>query len=451
MTIVTVDDLHLCEDPHARLKTASNIARVKAGTNSHQLLVRVPDKQTNGLRVFQVQDVARLLQRYGRIGEIGVTDGGTIVASVDVHDRRGEIAIWTGQAIGQWHPTDVVQRGLGGSETAAVRLAEELARMNYLVTLYGDFSDAGMCGDIMLRHYLEFDPSQPLDALVGFRHAPLFDRRPNAKFCALWLEDLAPAEHLTQRNAENIDRICTVSHFHKRQTEGAHPWLDPKKVTACRNGVHLAYFTSEPAPDRELRVIYSSSPDRGGDIVLECWPEVRKHVPNAELVLTYPRWFDLCASMFLASQGHLARIKELLEQPGVHRIEGGLGQKALANLMRSSQVWVHPSYYTPGGMKFEETSCISCMEAQAAGLVVVAANWGALSENVLHGTLLDGDPSDADGHWRKAFVAQIVRGLTDEITQSAAREVGPAMMRDVGWSGAAEQLAAMFPAKRKIV
>jgi glycosyltransferase involved in cell wall biosynthesis len=204
------------------------------------------------------------------------------------------------------------------------------------------------------------------------------------------------------------------------------------------------------AYERECRAIYSSSPDRGGDIVLEVWPEVRKHVPDAELVLTYSRWFDRCAEMFQASHDQLERIRALLEQPGVSRIEGGLGQGSLARLMKTSLVWVHPSYFTPGRMRFDETSCISCMEAQAAGLVVVASNWGALTENVLHGTLLDGDPSDPDGHWRKAFVAQVVRGLTDETTQLAAQEVGPAMMRDMGWDGAAEQLAAMFPARRSI-
>jgi glycosyltransferase involved in cell wall biosynthesis len=201
------------------------------------------------------------------------------------------------------------------------------------------------------------------------------------------------------------------------------------------------------APERELRVVYSSSPDRGGDIVLEVWPEVRKHVPDAELILTYPRWFELVAERFQLAAEHLDRIRRLLEQPGVSRVEGGLGQKRLAHLMRSSMVWVAPSYYTPGGLKFEETSCISCMEAQAAGLVVVASNWGALTENVRYGTLLDGDPGEVGGEWRKQFVSGIVRGLTDPVAQQAAQVTGPEMMSGMGWAGAAEQLAAMFPKK----
>lgn len=198
------------------------------------------------------------------------------------------------------------------------------------------------------------------------------------------------------------------------------------------------------ALERECRVLYSSSPDRGGDIVLECFPAIKERVPEAELILSYPRWFDICASHFQASHGHLERIRELLNQPGVRRIEGGLGQKALAHLMKTSLVWTAPSYYTPGGQKFEETSCISCMEAQAAGLVVVASNWGALTENVLHGTLLDGDPSEPDGPWRHAFVDAVVGGLTDENTQATAQALGPEYMKHMDWRGAAEQLASMF-------
>src|SRR5438874_6203855 len=40
-----------------------------------------------------------------------------------------------------WDPLDIVTKGLGGSETAAYRIAEKLAEMDYVVTLYGDFRD----------------------------------------------------------------------------------------------------------------------------------------------------------------------------------------------------------------------------------------------------------------------------------------------------------------------
>lgn len=453
MTVVTVDDLHRVPDPAERIRRAASIAGVQAGSDKHRIIVRAPDRSPDGIRVLQLGDVAGLLMEHARVREIGVTDGGTIVAAADVCKRRGHVAVWTGQAIGPWHPSDITQRGLGGSETAAVRLAEQFAEMGFVTTLYGHFADEGLCGDVMLKKYDAYDPSAPLDALIGFRNAQLFDRRPTGpRFCALWLEDLAPAEGLTRARAGNIDRVYTVTHWHKQQLLDAHPWLPARQVSASRNGIVHRYFESDAAPERERRVIYSSSPDRGGDIILECWPAIRERVPDAELVLTYSRWFDLVAGYFQAANDQLTRIRELLEQPGVQRIEGGLGQKDLAHLMRTAMVWAHPSWYTqgksddgtPGGREFHETSCISAMEAQAAGCVVVASDWGALTETVQHGTLVDGDPRDPDGSWRKVFVDSIVRGLTDETVQQAAQTVGPERVREMDWRGPAEQVASAF-------
>jgi glycosyltransferase involved in cell wall biosynthesis len=334
-----------------------------------------------------------------------------------------------------------------------VRLAEQFAEMGFVTTLYGHFADEGLCGDVLLKRFDAYDPTAPLDALIGFRDARLFDRRPTGpRFCALWLEDLAPAEGLTRGNAENIDRVYTVTHWHKQQLLDVHPWLPARQVSASRNGIVHRYFETDPAPEREHRVIYSSSPDRGGDIMLEIWPLVRERVPDAELVLTYSRWFDLVAGYLQAANDQLTRIRELLEQPGVQRIEGGLGQKDLAHLMRTACVWAHPSWYTQGksedghggGREFHETSCISAMEAQAAGCVVVASNWGAVTETVMHGTLVDGDPRDPNGTWRKVFVDSIVRGLTDPVIQETAQTVGPEMVRAMDWRGPAEQVAGAF-------
>lgn len=461
MTTIVVDDLHAVPDPEARLSQAAALAHAQNGSDAHKLIVRVPDRATNGVRVFRAQDVARLLQPHGRVLELGVTEGGTIVGAVELCRKRGPVAIWTGQAIGPWAPSDIVQRGLGGSETAAVRLAQELAAMGYVVTLYGHF-EAGVTGiadDVLLRHFDEFDPTEELDALVGFRNATLFDHRPNARFCALWLEDLAPAEALTPPRAENVDRVCCVSRWHVAQVLDAHPWLEEAKLAACRNGIVPSFFERDDPPERAPRVVYSSSPDRGGDIMLEIWPKVRERVPDAELLLTYARWFDLVATVFPSADELKRHIYELLEQPGVSRVEGGLGQRDLAHLLLASKVWAHPSWYTPGtnpdgkpgGTEFHETSCISAMEAQMAGCVVVGSNWGALQETVQHGTLIDGDPREVDGSWRQAFVDAIVEGLTDGDVQAAAQTVGPEMVRDLDWRGAAEQLASMFPVRTAAV
>lgn len=412
-----------------------------------RVIVTAPEQADGGVQALRSIDLCQLLRRHGRLLQFGVDGDGLVRGVMTPSRRRGEVAVWTGYAIGPWHPTDIVERGLGGSETAAYRLAEELARIGYTVTLYGHFDEEGALGDVLLRHFQRFDPTRPLTAFIGFRDATRFDHPVNAQAKILWLEDLPGQERLSPERMRNIDRVCCVSRWHRQATLDTYPWLSSTVVEACRNGVTHEFFDG-PQPEREQRVVYTSSPDRGLDIMLELWPEVRKRVPGAVLCSTYSRWYDIVAEQYPQAAPLRDRIIGLLEQPGVTRIKGGLGQRALAELMRSSLVWAHPSWFTGAGAQFHETSCISAMEAQAAGCVVVASNWGALTETVQYGTLIDGDPTDPSGGWRERFVSAIVQGLTDPVTQAAAQECGPQAVRNMDWAGAADQLASLFAPAR---
>lgn len=423
----------------------------EAIANGGRLYVCAPDgvNQHRDLRAYRSIDLAHLLQKHGRFTHFAPTDDGHVIAGITPVKRRGEVAIWTGWAIGPWHPKDILDRGLGGSETAAWRLAEELAAMDYTVTLYGQFEESGLVGDVMLRDFRVFDPTKHLDVFVGFRDAHRFDTPINADVSIMWLEDVPGNERMNRQNAANIDHVACVSYWHQNAFRERYPWFPAEKVHACRNGVTLEFFDG-PAPEREKRVLFTSSPDRGLDVVLECWPQILARVPDAELLSTYSRWYDIVAEHFPGAFDHRQQITRLLNQPGVRRLEGGMGQRDLAHLMRASLVWVHPSW--SGTLEppqpFNETSCISAMEAQAAGLVVVAAEQGALVNTVQVGELIP-DPSNArDESWRRQFVDHVVRALTDEAVQAHAQEAGPQAVRDCGWRGAAEQLVSLFPRVR---
>ncbi|MGH2954879.1 MAG: glycosyltransferase [Thermoanaerobaculia bacterium] len=194
---------------------------------------------------------------------------------------------------------------------------------------------------------------------------------------------------------------------------------------------------------RELRALYTSSPDRGLDIVLELWPSVRERVPDATLAYCYPEVYERVAEQDPTVAQHRDLIAKLADQPGVERL-GSLSQPRLAQLMLSSLVWCHPSWATPGACAFHETSCIGAMEAQAAGCWVVASDWGALSETVKVGALVDSEPPGEK--WRASFVAEIVRGLTDEETQRYAQTEGPAAVADLTWDGVAKPIARLVKA-----
>jgi glycosyltransferase involved in cell wall biosynthesis len=391
-------------------------------------------------RAWRSVDVADLLRRYGRLDEFGVDEDGWVSASIEPQPRRDEIAIWTGYAIGPWHPMDITTRGLGGSETAAYRIAESLADLGHIVTLYGHFRQEGAVRDVILRDWRKFDPTIERRAVITFRNAEMYDAPVNARTTILWLEDVAGGEGLIPERMERIDHVCAVSEWHRQNILDTYDWIDPGRVVASRNGITHSYFEGE-APEREKRVVYTSSPDRGLDILLECWPQIRERVPDALLAHTYGPWYGIVANHSPVIAAHRQRVAELSQQEGVTAIHG-LGQKDLAMLMRSSLVWCAPSYFTPGREKFNETNCISCQEAQAAGCHVVAADWGALSEMVQVGAKIDGDPTTQE--WRDRFVDEIVAGLTDPHVQAHAQEDGPQAVADRDWEGVALQLERLW-------
>lgn len=197
---------------------------------------------------------------------------------------------------------------------------------------------------------------------------------------------------------------------------------------------------------RETRLLYTSSPDRGLDVVLELWPEIHARAPDAELAYVYAPVYWEFAAQDPRLAAHARQIEEKAKQPGVACL-GALSQPELAKLMRASLVWVHPSWVPPlhvgndAGAPWHETSCIGAIEAQAAGLHVVASDWGALHETVKVGRLVN---SDAPGpRWRRAIVEHVVEGLTNREVQAFAQTEGPAAVADMGWDGVAEQIAGL--------
>jgi glycosyltransferase involved in cell wall biosynthesis len=348
---------------------------------------------------------------------------------------RGSISIYLGASWVPWHPVDIVTRGLGGSETASYRLADALSQLGYAVTLYGDF-DQSMIGAVQLRPWETFDPDEPRRGLISSRNPELFDTELAAD-SLLWVHDADFEDRLTPERSAGVDAVVCLSAWHRGHLAQRYPWIADKLVTV-RNGITPRYFTRPPAPERARRVLFSSSPDRGLDVLLELWPLVRERVPDAELVHLYAPVYDSVADQDPAIGAHRETIRSLSAQPGVRRL-GGLSQPALAQLMRASLVWAHPSYCTPYAGRFHETSCIGAMEAQAAGCCVVAADWGALPETVQTGMLIDGDPAGAD--FKERFAAAIVAGLTDPDLQRTAQTKGPPRALRWDWGGVAEVVA----------
>ncbi|HEY0466799.1 MAG TPA: glycosyltransferase, partial [Polyangiaceae bacterium] len=89
---------------------------------------------------------------------------------------------------------------------------------------------------------------------------------------------------------------------------------------------------------------------------------------------------------------------------------GRLSPQTLAEHFRRASVWAYPDW-------FHETSCITAMQAQAAGLRIVTSALAALNETVGdRGVLLAEDPhSEA---YRNAFAEATIEALRSETSEA---------------------------------
>jgi glycosyltransferase involved in cell wall biosynthesis len=249
-------------------------------------------------------------------------------------------------------------------------------------------------------------------------------------------------DDLAEEHVDRLDSVLAVSEWHRGLISGRHPALGDR-IEVVGNGVELDLFhpSENDAPASEPKVLFTSQPERGLDVLLELLPEIRAQVADAELCWCYAPIYEGIAERPWVAR-HRSRIAELADQPGAVAL-GSLPKPELAELMRRSRVWAHPSWATPYSAFFDETSCIAAMEAQAVGLAVVASSYGALPETVRVGTLVDPEGAPGDP-WRSRLLAAIVAGLTDPGVARAAGRQGPEAMASQGWDSVAASIASVI-------
>jgi glycosyltransferase involved in cell wall biosynthesis/tetratricopeptide (TPR) repeat protein len=369
-------------------------------------------------------------------------DAGSVGAIVP---ERGSVVIYTGPAFEPWDPTTPNAKGIGGSETAAIEMAREFQRLGYAVTVIGDCPGReGIYDSVRYQHHAAFTGAD-CDVFISSRRPDMCGPAIRARLKLLWVHDInvGPPSPQMERWLLEWDRILCLSQWHKRFFCESYPTLDPARVIVTRNGIDPERFRVEHP--KTNRLIFSSSPNRGLDTLLHLFPVIRQHIPDAELHIYYG--FD-CWETFARQRGNQSELAEIqryktmiadAEQRGGVKWHGRVSQRELADAFMRSKVWAYPTL-------FHETSCITAMEAQAAGCVPVATRVAALAETVKHGTLIDlGRTHEQQQQAVGTFVAEVIRMLTDEPYRKRYADAGREWARSsLSWRALAEDWSQMF-------
>jgi glycosyltransferase involved in cell wall biosynthesis len=285
-----------------------------------------------------------------------------------------------------------------------------------------------------------------------------FDRTINAKRRLLWLHDADYGDRITEQRIERTTSVAVLSEFHRELMVEKYPFISPK-IFWTRNGIETSFYVGDnmETVGRKPWLVYSSSPDRGLDVLLEMWPVIRDKAERAgvsepQLHFTYSPIYKQFreSGQFPHLVAFHERIEELREQAGEGLVDhDSMNQRDLATLFREASIWAYPSWTTPGGEAFPEISCIGAMEAQAAGCVPVCSDFGALKETVFGGTRIE--PTLVGGklspEWREKFISACVDYLADHDRSAPIRRLVRDEALTLDWSGVADdwQAALLLP------
>jgi 2-polyprenyl-3-methyl-5-hydroxy-6-metoxy-1,4-benzoquinol methylase/tetratricopeptide (TPR) repeat protein len=280
------------------------------------------------------------------------------------------VVIFCAGAYEEWADPSV-DTGIGGSEEAVIYMSRELTKLGYSVTVYNEpGSMEGLHNGVTYLPWHTINTQDHFDTIIMWRGIPA---NFNANRRIVWLHDV-PMEMFTNANFHWYDKVLVLSEYHKSLLPAC---VKQTKVVVTRNGINLDDIKGDVVRQPK-RLIYTSSHDRGLEVLLDMWPEIRQEIPEAELHCFYG-WntYDKMVAMGMREPTFKQRMLVKMSQPGIVD-HGRVNHKDLAIELSKSDIFAYPC-------TFEEISCISAMKAQACGAIPVVFNYAALVETVKHG------------------------------------------------------------------
>jgi len=308
--------------------------------------------------------------------------------------------------------------GIGGSETSHIEMAKGLAvagnRVESCAPIPDDCELIDAVGVPWKDWQLYLEVPYP-DIWVIYRAPRLVDDLPDGAVAWLICQDVdytGRGNDLTPERIEKFSRIVALCETHGAFLRAKYPSA-AERVFVSSNGIKadLIRFTESLDIRRNpRRLMYGSSPDRGMEFLLDVFPRAKEIVPDLELHIYYG--FDNINKLTKPwIRQNAERLKLMTEQPGV-MVHGRTPQPELIKEWFKAGIWCHPSNFT-------ETSCITCMDAQACGAIPITNPLWAVAENVRHGIFIEGDVSR--DYIRNRYVDELVKLALDPEKQDSIR------------------------------
>lgn len=300
-------------------------------------------------------------------------------------------------AMYQWDENIAKTKGIGGSETAAVRMARLLKdKTGHIVRVFMERQDTLDIDGVIYQPVSQardyFAANAPI-AHIAWRHNMKMTEAPTY----LWCHDLAVPSVDAH---SNYTKVIALSEFHSHYLR--HIFNIPEeKILVSRNGIDLERFAGIDFSKKDNdKIVFSSSPDRGLDRAVRVVEQCRK-LTGKDLKLHVFYGFENMLKLNLHKE--VDRLRSISNKPWIIH-HGNVQQQELVNHLKDAKVWLYPT-------DFLETFCITALEMLACRVRPVVRKHGALQNTLkdLPAAIIDKDCQTAQQveEWSKILAEQL--------------------------------------------
>lgn len=359
---------------------------------------------------------------------------------------------------------ETVERGLGGRETAMIKLAESWAKSGNEVTNFVNVERGKRIiedpGPAFFKGFHEYLPinmakamlgNMPWDAVVAWELPSVFKddaikENAKVKVCEMQVAHFQNKE--LKYAIEDVDYVAALSEWHGQFLY--HSGLEKMKgdIVVLPNGVDMDRYPYQEFVKKinsyqvksNPKFVYSSSPDRGLWHILKTWPRIRKSFPKAEIYICYGLQDYLNSNKWMHTRQAQMSIEliDLVKQPGVIDL-GKIGQKDLARLQMSADAWLYPL----DALWPTETGCITAVENAAAGNPLIISDGDCLYPEFGNFSQVSRLPFDQDD-----FLQKIETTLGEKKLYREMQERGREFAETRTWKRIGQQWLDLFATAR---
>ena len=355
-------------------------------------------------------------------------------------NRKPSICFYTGYVDVFNVSKECYNEPLYGSETALIHLGKLFQR--YFTVYVCSWDDHGFPEVVIDGFHVVssnvFRTKQIIfDVLIISRYIQWFIEFSHlcAKSIYVWIHDLQPLQWfnggvipndgcgLIDNTMNVVDKYVALTRWH---CGNLYTISDRSKIAIIGNGVSestVKYaLMSRKNTKIKNRFIWTSSYDRGLEQYIEFFCKVRQLLPDAEL--------------------HIFRDSKVLpHNPEFIKFRGYKNNEEVFAEMLKAEFWVYPT-------GFHETYCISALEAQLAGCLIIGTKRGALQNTVDdRGILIEDSDVYSDKYWDDVFESIRYLSMIPEWERTRIREKAFSWAVNQTWNQRAREWTSMFLTK----